>query len=164
METSLANTDLLEALTSLRSANHSLEREIQQPFAGIPIDNPQLKVTIESLPERAAKRPVVPQDYKQQWQDFVDKRRDRLEPRAVLYLCWEPDVATDLRFQKYLDLQEPDLTSRALQGLVRSCHARWSSNLACGPAIEVRRLLHGFSGANRVIAKWKESASLVLGP
>ncbi|HUY28224.1 MAG TPA: EH signature domain-containing protein [Candidatus Binataceae bacterium] len=164
METSPANIDLLEALASLRIANHSLAQEIQQPFAGIPTDNPRLKATIESFPERAAKPPKVPEDYKQQWQDFIDKRRDSLEPRAIRYLCWEPDIATDLRFQKYLERFESDLSARSLQGLVRSCHARWSSDLAGGAvAADVRSRLYRFSGANRVIAKWKEGLSLVLG-
>ncbi len=164
METSPANSDLLEALASLRAANHSLAQEIQQPFTGIPIDNPQLKVTIKSFPERAARKPRAPEDYKQQWQDFVEKRRDSLEPRAVRYLCWEPDIATDLRFQKYLDRLQSDLSARSLQGLVRSCHARWSSDFAGGEvAAEVRRRLYRFNGANRVIAKWKEGLSLVLG-
>ncbi len=164
METSPANIDLLEALASLRAANHSLAQEIQQPFIGIPIDNPRLRVTIESFPERAAKQPIVPEDYKKQWQDFVEKRRDSLEPRAVRYLCWEPDIATGLRFQKYLDRLPSDLSARSLQGLVRSCHARWSSNFAGEEvAAEVRRRLYRFDGANRVIAKWKEGLSLVLG-
>jgi len=164
METIPANTDLFEALASLRAANHSLAQEIQQPFAGIQIDNPRLKATIESFPERAAKPHIVPEDYKQQWRDFVEKRRGDLEPRAVRYLCWEPEFATDLRFHKYLDRLESDLSARSLQGLVRSCHARWSSDFAGGAvAADVRRRLYRFNGANRIIAKWKEALSLVLG-
>jgi len=164
METSPDSTDLLDALDSLRSVNHSLAQEIEQPFAGIPTDNPRLKVTIESLPERAAKPPIVPEDYKQQWRELVEKRRDSLEPRAVRYLCWDPDIATDPRFQEYLDDFQSDLSARSLQGLVRSCHARWSSDFAVGTvADKVRRRLYRFNGANRVIAKWKEGLSLVLG-
>ncbi|MGD0076214.1 MAG: EH signature domain-containing protein, partial [Candidatus Binataceae bacterium] len=164
METSPASSDLFDALASLRGADHLLAQEIQQPFVGIPIDNPRLKVTIESFPERAAKQPPPHEDYKQQWQDFIEKRRDNLEPRAVRYLCWEPDIATDLRFQKYLNRLESDLSARSLQGLVRSCHARWSSDFAGGAvAAEVRRRLHRFKGANRLIAKWKGRLSLVFG-
>ncbi len=164
MEISAAITDLLESLASLRVANHSLAQEIQQPFAGIPTDNPNLKVTIESFPERAAKQRIVPEDYKEQWHDFVEKRRDSLAPRAVRYLCWEPDIATDLRFHKYLDHSQSDLSARSLQGLVRSCHARWSPAFAREEvAAEVRKRLYLFDGANRVIAKWKEGLSLVLG-
>ncbi len=165
MEASPANTDLLEALASLRAANHSLAQEIEQPFAGIPIDNPRLKATIESLgSEQTAKPPPPPEDYKRQWQEFIDKRRDRLEPRTVRYLCWEPDIATDLRFQKYLDGLESDLSARSLQGLVRSCHARWSSDFAGGAvAAGVRHRLYRANGANRVVAKWKAALSLVLG-
>jgi hypothetical protein len=164
METSPTQTDLLEALSSLRAADHSLAQETQQPFAGIPIDNPRLKLTIESFPERAAKRRPVPEDYKQQWQDFIEKRRDSLEARATGYLCWEPDIATDRRFQKYLDGFQYDLSARSLQGLVRSCHARWSSDFAGSKVTaDVRRRLYRSNGANRVIAKWKEGLSLVLG-
>lgn len=165
MESAPAISDLSEALASLRAANHSLAREIQQPFAGIPVDNPRLKATIESIgPEKAAKPPRPPEDYRQQWQDFIDKRRDSLEPRTVRYLCWEPDIATDPRFQKYLDRLETDLSARSLQGLVRSCHARWSPDFAGGSvAADVRHRLYRFNGANRVIAKWKEALSLVVG-
>lgn len=165
MEPAPASTDLSEALASLRAAGHLLAREIQQPFAGIPVDNPRLKATIESIgPEKAAKPPRPPEDYRQQWQDFIDKRRDSLEPRTVRYLCWEPDIAIDARFQKYLDRLETDLSARSLQGLVRSCHARWSPDFAGGSvAADVRQRLYRFNGAHRVVAKWKEAPSLVLG-
>jgi hypothetical protein len=166
METSPANIDLLEVLASLRRASHSFAQEIQQPFAGIPTDNPRLKATIESLPERAAKPLRCPPDYKQQWHDLIDKRPDslELEPRAVRYLCWEADIATDFRFQKYLDRLESDLSARSLQGLVRSCHARWSSDFAAGGvAADVRRRLYRFNGANRVVGRWRENLSLIAG-
>ena len=66
------------------------------------------------------------------WQQYLADPRQRLTPRALRYLCWEPQVATASRFQDCLDQSAGELSTRMLQGLVRSCHACWSPTFAAG--------------------------------
>lgn len=157
--------DLLSALESLKIVARELKQEIEQPSSRRNSPLERLRVAINTLGQiKPARRVVVPQDYLRQWQEFLAGERERLEPRAVRYLCWEPEVATNERFQDYLDREHTDLSARSLQGLVRSCHARWSSTFATGPvAAKVRRRLRSYQGANRFLSRWKDALPLILG-
>jgi len=74
------------------------------------------------LGPRMAVRRRCPAAYVLDWQRYLLEPQQRLAPRAVRYLCWEPSVATDTRFQTYLDTEVGTLSSRSLQGLVWCCH------------------------------------------
>ena len=53
-----------------------------------------------------------------------------------------------------------------LQGLVRSCHTRWSQAWAAGGAVAryVEQRLETYRGSRQVLARWREHAAMLLGP
>jgi EH_Signature domain len=165
MEQSDANIDLLEGLKALRKVSLDFARAAEHPFEGLDIELSRLRATVENLGTRRPARPLIcPEDYRQQWNAYCSRKRAQLESRAWRYLCWDADVATDTRFQTYLDGQGGSITARSLQGLVRSCHLRWSQDFArMGVAARVRSRLREYKGVNRVISHWKSHPELVLG-
>lgn len=160
------STDLLSALESLKVVVRDLRQAIEQPSSRRNSPLERLRATLDTLGQvKPARRVTVPQDYLHQWQEFLAGKRERLEPpKAVRYLCWEPEVATDERFQDYLDRERIDLSARSLQGLVRSCHARWSVTFATGSVVaRVRRRLKSYQGANRFLSRWRDTLPMILG-
>lgn len=127
---------LLDALHGLEIAARDFAQDVGQRFPGSEILFRDLERVINRLGLEPASRPRPRPDYVQQWNEFLVGQRERLEFRAVRYLCWEPDVATDGRFQDYLEQDGVNLSARSLQGLVRACHARWSSVFAASPITE----------------------------
>lgn len=158
-----SGAELLDVVQGLRTVVRRLVQESARPPEA---RMPRLEVAIGSLGQaKLAKRVRCPEEYVQQWEELLHGPRERLEPRAVRYLCWEPDVATDSRFQNYLDREKVGLSPRSLQGLVRACHARWSSALATGQvATRVRDRLKRYDGPHRVLSRWKDAATTILGP
>jgi hypothetical protein len=165
MEQNDPNTDLLEGLTSLRKVALDFMRAAEHPFEGLDIDLLRLRATVENLGTRRRARPLIcPEDYRRQWNAYCSGKQSKLEQRAGKYLCWDADVATDAQFQKYLDLQGASISARSLQGLVRSCHLRWSPEFGRkSVAARVRARLHEYQGVNRVVNHWKRNPELVLG-
>jgi hypothetical protein len=164
MKANEPGSELLGALLVLTAAARELRHDARQslPAAGFE----RLQDTVNALNQAKAARPLrCPEAYVQQWQQFLAGSRERLEPVAIPYLCWPPDIATDARFHRYLDRVGVPLRARALQGLVRSCQARWSAALAASSAVKaVRRRLERYEGANRLLCQWKTGLSMVLGP
>lgn len=165
MEQTDPNIDLLEALRALRKVALDFARAAEHPFEGLDIELSQLRATVANLGTRRPARPLIcPVDYRQQWNAYCSGKLPKLEPRATRYLCWDADVATDARFQTYLDGQIGAVTARSLQGLVRSCHLRWSQEFGRkGVAARMRSRLHEYQGVNRIISHWKSHLELVLG-
>jgi hypothetical protein len=65
----------------------------------------------------------------------------------------------------YLDRQHVRLGPRALQGLVRCCHAQWSDELAVAPAVgAVRRRVASYEGHHSLVVRWKSALPIILGP
>ncbi|NOT57063.1 MAG: hypothetical protein HOP18_20880, partial [Deltaproteobacteria bacterium] len=166
MTTGDLGAELLDSLRALTIATRDLRQEAAQFLSHPEASLENLQATINSLGQgKPAKRVVVPQDYLRQWQEFLTGTCKQLESRAVRYLCWEPEVATDGRFQDYLDREEyQNLSARSLQGLVRSCHALWSPTFATGSiAARVRRRLQSYQGANRFLSRWRDALPMILG-
>ena len=119
---------LLEALYGLESTASELYRAAQHQHEP---RLERLQQAVESLGLTTTARPPQGSDvYLRDWERYLADPRQRLAQRALRYLCWEPDVATASRFQDYLDQEVGELSTRMLQGLVRSCHARWSPAFA----------------------------------
>jgi hypothetical protein len=140
-------------------------QDVKQPLAYREVSLGRLEKAIRTLGQaKPAKPPSRTEEYIRQWQDYLAGRRHRLERRAVRYLCWEPDVATHSRFQTYLDQEYADMSPRWLQGLVRSCHSRWSSDFAAGSVVKgVRRRLESYQGPNHLLLRWKNASAMILG-
>src|SRR5262245_2045282 len=101
MNSDVSEATLFEALNGLESTLRELSRGAQH------IDEPQLerfqKVT-ESLGLTTTARPPRDMDeYLRDWQRYLDDPQQRLTPRAVRNLCWQPEVAITSRFQDCLD-------------------------------------------------------------
>lgn len=163
---SAPEVELLEALRNLRATVREFSQDVKQP---LPLHEASLRPFADAVralgQAKPAKPPLRVEEYVKQWQEFLGKRRERLERRAVRYLCWEPDVATNSQFQNYLDKNHTDISPQWLQGLVRSCHTRWSAELAAGPIVRgIQRRLESYQGSNHVLLRWKSAAAMILGP
>src|SRR5205823_10189720 len=111
-----------------------------------------------------ARPPRGTDEYLHDWQRYLADPRQRLTPRALRYLCWESKVATTSRFQDCLDQSAGELSTRMLQGLVRSCHVLWSPTFAAGAVVAryVQQRLEKYQGPHRVLARWREHAEMLL--
>jgi hypothetical protein len=111
-----------------------------------------------------ARVPVGIEEYVRQWHGYLGGKDGAPELKAIRVLCWHPETATDRTFQYYLDHHQVSLSSRSLQGMVYSCHARWSPQFAAGEIPrKVRARLERYDGPNRLLAKWKQMAEIILG-
>lgn len=162
--------DVREPGIALRAALRHLQgvartlRQSARPPALPPLT--ALQNVIATLGSRAAVRlRRCPAAYVLDWHSYLRDPQQRLSPRAVRYLCWEPAVATDARFQTYLDAQGGTLGSQSLQGLVWCCHTCWSPAFAAGAvAPQVQRRLAAYQGEHAMLTRWRQHAAVLLGP
>ena len=150
--------DLKRTLSRLRTETKTFsEREppklekLQEAIAGLEQD-------------KTAKHIFCPDEFFRYWQELLAGQRPSLEWRVVRALCWQPQIAADIRFHYYLDQAWPELNPRALRGLIVSCHTRWSKELANSPVVErVRQRLANYSGKTRALVRWRGAAAMILG-
>src|SRR6266853_1124383 len=149
---------LTESLGVLRLALHSLKAELQLPAVSVESRFRNLSAVIKGLEKtKPAKTVSNTTEYVNQWNDVVAGQRKNLEPRAVRSLCWNPAIVTDREFQFFLARTQHVLTAPSLQGMICSCHARWSRELAVSESVAmIRDHLFQYSGRNRLLNKWKE--------
>lgn len=154
---------LIEALYGLESTARELYRATHHQHAP---RLERLQHVVESLGLNTTARPPRGTDeYLRDWQRYLADPRQRLTRHALRYLCWEPTIATTSHFQDYLDQSAGELSPRMLQGLVRSCHVRWSPTFAAGAVARyVRQRLEQYQGPHRVLAHWRAYAEMLLGP
>lgn len=158
--------EILDGLEALKGAFHELAMEMRAPPIVALEQFRALEAVVESVGQGRPARPVVcPEEYLKHWKDLLAGRRQDLEPRAIRYLCWEPDVATDSRFLDYLERSGATISARALQGLVRGCHACWNKELfkRSGPASRLQRRLRAYDGPNRIVQRWRTAETMILG-
>ena len=155
---------LLESLRELQLLARRLEAEAKRTPFQLRLE--RLEAAVQSLDApKAARPPVGLEEYVRQWKDYSGGKIPSLEPRAIRNLCWHPETATNETFQDYLDRHAVSLGSRALQGFLRSCHARWSRELSGGNAVsQVRSRLEQYEGPSRLLARWKPACNMLLGP
>jgi hypothetical protein len=158
--------DLAESIEALRSALRGLKAELALPAVPIQSRFRNLSAVIKKLDQTKPPRRISnPIEYVEQWNEVLKGRREKLEPRAIRSLCWDPAIATDQSFQYFLDRVQYVPNAHSLQGLICSCHARWSRELAMSqPVARIRDRLNHYSGLNRLLHKWKTSANMILGP
>lgn len=156
---------LFEALRVLQASARELKSGVEHATHPAAESFRRLPKIIDALGRTRQARPVLClPEYVKQWEDVLSGDRENLEPRAVRYLCWNPDVATDLSFQYFLDRSQCVLNARSLQGLISSCHAKWSDQFARNQVVS-RMLdrIHRYDGPNRLLRAWKAHASMILG-
>ena len=78
-----------------------------------------LKAAVDGMVAVFPTRPPYNPRYTTEWIAFASGNRKDLEPSALRYLCWEPNVATSDSFLAYLWRARLRLNSRPLAGLVR---------------------------------------------
>ncbi|HXX24462.1 MAG TPA: EH signature domain-containing protein [Terriglobia bacterium] len=154
---------LLDCLREVQLVVRRFQEDTKRASLEIPLEH--LKAAVRSLDvPKVARPPVGLDEYARQWQEYLDGKLESIAARAVRNLCWHPETATSDTFQYYLKHENHPLGSRALQGLVRSCHAHWSQGFAAGnAAMTVRKRLEEYDGPSRLLGKWKEAPSMLLG-
>jgi EH_Signature domain len=157
---------LLEALRVLQVSVRELSAEAEHPFPTAEESLEKLPRVIEQLGQTRQARPSqCPPEYEKQWAEVLSGNRETLEPRAIRYLCWNPDVATDRSFQYFLDRSRHPVNARSLQGMITCCHSRWSEQFASSQVVaRVHDRLNHYDGPNRLLTTWKSHASMILGP
>jgi hypothetical protein len=123
----------------------------------------QLATVCGSIGSDAPYKPMyVPEEYKQQWEDYLSEKK-HIQPRALRYLCWEPEVASDKRFLQYMNKEQITISARSLQGIVRACHMKWSHVAQGDEILEiVRDMVSKYQGPNRILKKWNSSINNIL--
>jgi hypothetical protein len=158
--------DLAESINGLRLALQALKAELALPAISVESRFRNLSAAIKALGQTKPARPISNADeYLKQWNEVLAGRAQNLEPRAIRSLCWSAAVALDQSFQDFLDHTQYVPNAQSLQGLICSCHARWSRELALSKSVaRIRDRLNQYSGRNRLLQKWKSSASMIVGP
>lgn len=158
--------DLAESMKGLQLALVALKTELTVPAVSVESRFRNLSAVIKGLDQTKPARPISnPVEYLVQWNEVLEGQRNDLESRAIRSLCWNPAVATDQSFQYFLDRAQHVPKAQSLQGLICSCHARWSREFALSKVVaRIRDRLNEYSGRNRLLQKWKSSASMILGP
>ena len=153
------STELLDCLRALHAVARELQREIDEPLPEPNLRLGRLQAAVASLGQaRPTKSLRCPEEYVKQWNKFLEDENHPLENRAVRYLCWQPEIATNQTFQYYLDHDHIDLNARSMQGLVRSCHSHWSPAFAKSQVVtRVRNRLETYEGGNSLLSRWKQS-------
>lgn len=123
----------------------------------------QLAEVCSSIGYNKPYKPIyVPEEYKQQWKDYLSGHRN-IHPRALRYLCWEPEVASDKRFLEYLNKEQITFSARSLHGIVRACHMKWSHVIQETDTLEiVRNIVSKYQGPNKILQKWNNSLNKIL--
>lgn len=165
MTQAVPGADLAESMKGLQSALQALKAELALPAVSGESRLRNLSAVIKALDQTKPTRPVSNVDeYVEQWNEVLAGRRENLEPRAIRSLCWNASVATDQSFQYFLDRVQHVPKAQSLQGLICSCHARWTRELALSRSVaRIRDRLDHYSGRNRLLQKWKSSANMILG-
>lgn len=159
-------TDLAESLKGLQLTLRALKADLAIPGRSVESRLQNLSAVVKSLGQTKPPKPVVnTTEYVEQWNEVLAGRRKNLQPRAIRSLCWNPAIATEQSFQVFLIRMQYVASAQALQGMICSCHARWSRELALSVTVgRVRGQLRQYSGRNRLLNKWKDSAKMIVGP
>jgi len=160
-----AGQKILEATRDLRTLVPQMSVRIEQLLKDHSEGLPTLNAVINDLGQPKPCRPVhCPSEYVAQWKQYLLRAGPPPSRRAVRYLCWEPDIATHLSFLDHLGEEEVELRAGAIQGLVRSCHSRWSADFAAARQAKlVKQILDDYDGPNRIVRSWKDDSSVLLG-
>jgi len=160
-----SENQLADSLRSLQIFARELAQRVNNPSREPQQFLTNLRKVVNALGQvKPARSIYCPEEYVKQWKDFQEDQAQQLQRRAIRYLCWQPDVATSQPFQYFLDHNHIDLNARSLQGLVRSCHARWSPEFAKSQVvIRVRDRLNTYGGTNPLLSQWKQGSGVILG-
>jgi hypothetical protein len=147
-------------------------KEIGQLLAAMTNEAPPLAPTDRSLSKLLAAvtelskvknvRPVkCPPDYIALWDRVSSLGAGELSARAIRYLSWETEIAILPTFQA-LALSAENVSTRSLQGLVRSVHRRWESTVNTPAVANLVHAIARYEGRNPLIEMWKQGLQHVL--
>lgn len=156
----------LDDLLRLVAETGDTMRRFTAVLAGQPVEGrlSHLRATVRKIGSTFPRRPVADARYMAQWSQFVSGDGRDLDEGTMRYLCWEPDIATSIRFLAYLRDSGMALSVRPLAGLVRSCQRKWEGPLPASRPVEmVRDFVGRYEGPSPVIWKWRSNLNAVLG-
>ena len=151
--------DLRGALSSLNhDLNHYTAISLEERFS-------KIRSVIETLdPITETKPKKTPDICLQTWKNYVLGGESEPDLYTIRQLCWEPDVATNKRFLKYLIDKRPEMTARSIRGLVYSVHAKWATTTQDSMSLEcIKGLIETYRGSNKWMGIWKGIAKDVAG-
>ena len=154
---------LTEGLRSLAFANRAFNdtgarhaRNFSQ------VDLVALSTAIEQI-DSVAKPLTAGDAHLRDWDAYVAGQTQQLSARVLRRLSWHPEIATNDRFWEVLDRSERIQTSaKAIQGLVYSFHSKWNEARLLPQFAALRNAVHGFTGPNGVVKRWKDKIHLLL--
>jgi hypothetical protein len=150
--------DILAELERLSSGLHREAPETGPPERTIE----RLRAVVARLSQPKRARPAkCPANYIELWNSIGISRPFELSNRAVRYLSWETDIAIRPAFQS-VALTPEKISSRSVQGLVRSVHRRWDSTVNTPSVGNLRVALTTYAKKNGLIDKWKQNLVYVL--
>jgi EH_Signature domain len=117
-------------------------------------------VATMSMPRKA--RPVTcPADYVALWNSIAPAGGGELPNRAIRYLSWETNIAIQPAFQN-VALSQERISSRSLQGIMRSVHRRWRGTHNTESVGRLAVALAGYPGKSLLIEKWRANSHYLL--
>ena len=150
-----------EILAELERLTRGLQQEVPP---ATPSDRTigKLRAIVARLSQPKTARPAkCPPNYVDLWNSVGTSRPFELSNRAVRYLSWETDIAVRPAFQ-LVALAPERISSRSLQGLVRSVHRRWDSTANTPSVGSLRVAVTTYSRKNALIDKWKQNLLYLL--
>jgi hypothetical protein len=152
---------LLEVLAGLERLYGSMHNDVPPAVpSGRTIG--KLIATVAKLSQVKIARPSkCPPDYVALWNKVGSSGSTELTPKAVRYLSWETEVAILPAFQS-IALKPERITTRSLQGLVRSVHRRWDSAVKSPSVGNLAAAITTYETKSALLEKWKHGLRYVL--
>ena len=132
------NNDLLEGLATLQQTHVAFVRIEKGSVPSPPDRLARLDAFVATMgSDKPARRRYIPEEYLRDWRNYVSGKNSFLEPRAIKFLCWVPEIAVDIRFHRYLDSSQIRLSS----GLQVTCSAIQDGLDCTAMSVSLRRKL-----------------------
>lgn len=155
------NRSCFDILAELERLSGGLRHEVPP---AIPSERAigRLRAIVTRLSQPKKARPVkCPPNYIDLWNATGASRALELPSRAIRYLSWETDIAVNPSFQS-VALTPERISTRSLQGLVRSVHRRWNSTVNTPSVGNLTVALTNYPRESGLIDKWKHNLGHIL--
>lgn len=155
-------SELSTTLAAIKTTLHKIKTKNNTRYFGVP-NLPGLAKVLSSIGNRVLALPKPRLDYVAAWKQFRIGRGQEPSLKAMRHLCWEPEIGLDLFFMDLLK-SKYGVRSKALQGLVHSCHSIWEDEQIRERSRPViNKMLSDFRGNNKTLNKWKQDQLLTIG-
>lgn len=156
-------TRLVEALDDLYSASIHIDESRKYIANWVPSLD-RLKGVVDHLGRSGMELQIQSNDYLEDWKRYTKDKSVALTKSSIRYLCWDPSVSLTQTFFEFIQ-PESVLSRKCLVGLLRSCHQKWSNEVARSSIVSwLSQKIVMYDGQNALIEKWKKNRDMVLDP